>query len=113
MLVALVKAVLMSSTAFFIEAAAKTVMLGSWAAAGCGAAATVAIVRATARDLKDVNIVALHWGGGRNRARIRAPASAGHGCRSDRSGSAVPGHRMRLRRSAGRRQYPSKARARS
>src|SRR3954464_5506273 len=77
MLVALVKAALMSSTAFFIEAAANTVTVGSWAAVGRGAAAMVAIVRATARDLKDVNIVALHWGGGRNRAQIRAPCVGG------------------------------------
>src|SRR5262245_18852403 len=92
MLVALVKAALLSSTAFFIKAAAKTVTVLSCAIAGRGAATVVAATAiAAAKVLKGLNI----WRSvidRRDRTRIPRRDPAGS-CwlGDDQTGSAVPG----------------------
>ena len=105
--VCLVKAALMSSSAFFIEAAAKTVRVLSCAAAGDRRRA-VSARESSAATAKD-EAAGEHGGApsmSRTCARKRA-ASGESSAGSDRPGSAVPGGRARLRRATGRYRHPS------
>src|ERR1022692_976884 len=97
----LVNAASTSSSAFFIEAAAKTVRVLS-----CACAGELAVVQPAVTASDDSTKEAMHLNMGRSmrfEARLRAPSRQGQGSGGrDRSGSAVPGLNARLRRAADR-----------
>src|ERR1700730_3998319 len=97
MLVLLVKAALTSSSAFFIEAAAKTVMVLSCASAGVSGLASPMPSATAARNIRiRSSILALLETPGapaRSRAALRQDDPATGLSGSDQPGSAVPGQR--------------------